>query len=143
MTTLLGTLDMDIVEITPERVEVTMPISPKVLQPWGYLHGGATLALLETAASYGAAERTDAAVERPFGINMNVTHKKSGVAGQVRGIATLEREEPSSNGGRKQFWHVEALDDADDVLSEGTFLSLIVPLERLKEKDIPIPDLEQ
>ena len=81
MKTLLDVLGISVVEITPDHVELTMPISGDVLQEWGFLHGGATLALLESAASYGAAARTDPAVERPFGINLDVTHRKSGKLG--------------------------------------------------------------
>ena len=40
------------------------------------------------------------------------------------GFADLEHEDPSY-GGRKQFWHVVAKDDAGDVVSEGTFITKI------------------
>lgn len=138
--TMLDTMDVTVVEITPDHVELTMPIGPKVLQEWGFLHGGATLALLESAASYGAAARTDASIERPFGINVNVSHRKSGLHGTVRAVADIDREEPSRNGGRKQFWRVAAYDDAGDVLSEGAILTLVVPLSRLEDLGREVPE---
>lgn len=142
MKTLLDVLGISVVEITPDRVELTMPISENVLQEWGFLHGGATLAVLESAASYGAAVRTDPAVERPFGININVSHRKSGkLGGMVRGIAEIDREEPSRHGGRKQFWRVVAYDQDGDVLSEGTMLTMVSPLTRLAEKGIEAPEI--
>ena len=142
MKTLLDVLGISVVEITPDHVELTMPISGDVLQEWGFLHGGATLALLESAASYGAAARTDPAVERPFGINLDVTHRKSGkLGGVVRGVADIDREEPSRHGGRKQFWRIVAYDEAGDVLSEGTMLTMISPLSRLVEKGIEAPEI--
>ncbi len=140
MKTLLDVLDISIVEVTPDHVELTMPISESVLQEWGFLHGGATLAVLETAASYGAAARIDPETERPFGINLDVTHRKSGkLGGLVRGVADIDREEPSRRGGRKQFWRIAAYDETGDVLSEGTMLTMIVPLSRLEEKGIEVP----
>src|SRR5258708_2122254 len=48
------TLQMQVVEATPERVVMTMPVTAQHLQPWGYLHGGASVALAETAATLGA-----------------------------------------------------------------------------------------
>jgi 1,4-dihydroxy-2-naphthoyl-CoA hydrolase len=48
------TLQMNIVEATTERVVMTMPVTAQHLQPWGYLHGGASVALAETAATVGA-----------------------------------------------------------------------------------------
>lgn len=142
MKTLLDTLDIRIVDITPDHVELRMPITEKLLQEWGFLHGGATLAILESAASYGAAARTDPDTERPFGINLDVTHRKSGnVGGMVRAVADIDREEPSRHGGRKQFWRVVAYDEAGDVLSEGTMLTMVTPISRLKEKGLPVPPI--
>src|SRR6266496_6300834 len=48
------TLQMTIVEQSPDRVVMTMPVTAYHLQPWGYLHGGASIALAETAATLGA-----------------------------------------------------------------------------------------
>lgn len=48
------TLQMQVVEATSERVVMTMPVTAQHLQPWGYLHGGASIALAETAATIGA-----------------------------------------------------------------------------------------
>ncbi len=142
MTSFCDLLQMNIVSVTPKRVELTMPITPEVLQVWGFLHGGATLALLETAASYGAAANTNPETERPFGINVNVSHRKSGKQGSVRGVATLEKEELSRNGGRKQFWQVYAYNDEGEVLSEGRVLTMVSSIEYLKGKGIEIPQID-
>lgn len=128
------TMHIEVVERSPERVEVTMPIIPDFFQPHGLLHGGATIVLLETAASYGAEERCDFSAELPFGLETTIRHRKPGRSGTLRGVAELEREEPS-HGGRKQFWHVVATDDAGDVVSEGTFITKVVTLEHLAEKE--------
>jgi len=51
---LAQTLQMQVVEAIPERIVMTMPVTAQHLQPWGYLHGGASIALAETAATLGA-----------------------------------------------------------------------------------------
>lgn len=107
-----------------------MPIAPAILQPFGFVHGGATIALLESVASVGAEESVDLERERPFGIEVQVRHRKSGVSGMLRGVAVLDRTE-----GRKQFWAVAAYDDEGDVVSDGEIVTKIVSLERLAEKE--------
>lgn len=111
------------------HVEATMPITPEFHQPFGFLHGGATIALLETVASVGTERNTDFDKERPFGIDVHVRHRKSGKSGTLRGVADLARRE-----GNKLFWTVVAYDDEGDVVSDGEIMTKIVSLERLAEK---------
>ena len=54
MTNLLETFEMQIEETSEGKVVISMPVTDKVKQPFGYLHGGATIALGETACSLGA-----------------------------------------------------------------------------------------
>lgn len=115
-------------EQSTERVEAIMPITDALRQPFGVLHGGVTIALLEAVASQGAALMADFEVEVPFGIEANIRHRKSGKEGSVRGVASLNRIE-----GSKQIWDVVAYDDEGDVMSDGTFTTKIVSYERLAE----------
>ena len=125
-----STLGIEYTEVSPTRVVAAMPITPAILQPYGFVHGGATIALLESVASVGAEESVDLERERPFGIEVQVRHRKSGVSGMLRGVAVLDRIE-----GRKQFWAVAAYDDGGDVVSDGEIVTKIVSLERLAEKE--------
>ena len=59
MTNLLETFEMKIEQKEDGKVVVSMPVTDKVKQPFGYLHGGASLALGETACSIGAAHLID------------------------------------------------------------------------------------
>lgn len=127
-------LGVETVFADKKRVEVTMPITPDLYQPFGFLHGGVTLALLETAASIGAELNTNFEEELPFGIDVSVRHRKSGKEGMLRAEAILDREEPSFGGVMKQYWSVVAYDDAGDVVSDGIIMTKIVPLSRLAEK---------
>ena len=132
--TLLDTLHVEIVEITRTRCEARLPITPEVCQMHGFVHGGTTLALLETVASMGANECADLARERPFGTVVSVRHRKPGVKGWLRGVAELASERAGSHGSRVQLWNVAAYDDEGDVISEGTVETKIVTLARLEEK---------
>jgi uncharacterized protein (TIGR00369 family) len=56
---LADVLGIEIVELTPKRVIATMPVDQRTRQPFGILHGGASVALAETVASLGAVMNTD------------------------------------------------------------------------------------
>lgn len=115
---------------SPDRVVATMPIDGSKLQPMGALAGGATITLLETVASRGAAERTDFDTERCFGYDVTIHHRKPGLKGMVTGIAEIDRVE-----GDTQYWSVRALDDSGDALSYGMVVTKIVSLSYLAQKD--------
>src|SRR6185503_2554697 len=51
--TLLKTLGIELVEMRKDRVVARMPVTPRICQPFGLLHGGASVALAETVASTG------------------------------------------------------------------------------------------
>lgn len=127
---LVGLLGIRFTEETPDRCEAVMPITDDIRQPFGLVHGGATLALLETAASRAAELRADLEAERPFGTRIDVRHLKPGRAGSVRGVAEIDHVESV-----KQIWRVTAYDDEGDVMSTGTFETKIVTLEYLSRKE--------
>lgn len=129
----ISTLGIEFTEVGLERVEAVMPITESIAQPFGYVHGGATISLLESVASRGSMARCDLEHELPFGVEISVRHRKSGVAGSVRGVATFDREEPSKSGkgGVRQYWNVTAYDDAGDVMSGGVVMMRVVPKDRL------------
>lgn len=112
-----------------DRVEGTMPVDESVRQTFGYLHGGATIALMETVASRGAWLNCSPD-EIPFGVDVHVAHRSHMQSGQLTCVATLAKEEPSSKGYRKQTWDVVAESDQGAVVSEGEILCLIVPKPR-------------
>lgn len=126
-----GLVGITFLEQSPDRSVAKFELREQLYQPFGFLHGGATLTLLEAVASRCAALRTDFTRERPFGIHIDVWHKNPGKTGTIYGIAELDHEE-----GTKQIWHVTALDDKETVISEGTFMTKITPLSRLDEKGI-------
>lgn len=129
------TLGVRFTQAGPDYAEAVMPITPALLQPFGFLHGGATLALLETVASAGGELACDGETEQPFGVESTIRHKKSGREGDTaRGVAKLVDRKPSTKVGYKLYWEVTAYDGAGDVLSEGTFVVKVVPKDYLAQK---------
>ena len=91
--------------------------------------GGVTLALVEAAASRAVDMRADYEKERPFGVHIEIDHKKPGRQGVLRAIATFDHQEKN-----KQIWNIEVRDEDDDIVSDGIFVTKIVSLERLAQK---------
>ncbi len=79
-------MGVKLVEISPERVVATMPVEGNT-QPYGLLHGGASVVLAETLGSTAAA--LNAAPGRfAVGADINATHHRSATKGVVTGVAT-------------------------------------------------------
>ncbi|WP_283169637.1 PaaI family thioesterase [Curtanaerobium respiraculi] len=129
-------LNISIIREGKNRVVAEMPIVPELFQPHGFLHGGATLSLLETAASRGAELNADLGRELPFGTSVQVKHRKPGKRGRLRGVAELVCDTEYAPGARVQQWKVAAYDDAGDIVSEGTLETKIVSFEYFERKNM-------
>ena len=75
--TLIAALGMEFLEVGQGKVIATMPVDERTRQPFGYLHGGASVALAETVASVGAAAIIDSEKEICFGLEINANHIRS------------------------------------------------------------------
>jgi 1,4-dihydroxy-2-naphthoyl-CoA hydrolase len=79
-------MGIELVEISPERVVATMPVAGNT-QPYGLLHGGASVVLAETLGSVGSA--LHAMPDRlSVGVDINATHHRAATSGVVTGTAT-------------------------------------------------------
>ena len=79
-------MGVELVEISPERVVATMPVEGNT-QPYGLLHGGASVVLAETLGSVAAALNATAG-RFAVGTDINATHHRSATKGLVTGVAT-------------------------------------------------------
>lgn len=90
----LGELDrkmgVEIVEESPEKVVVTMPIDGN-RQSLGLLHGGAMVAVGEAAGSWAAVKHASTMGKVAVGVDVNATHHASGRVGSVTVTATAIR----------------------------------------------------
>jgi uncharacterized protein (TIGR00369 family) len=79
-------MGIELTEISAERVVGTMPVAGNT-QPYGLLHGGASVVLAETLGSVGSAVHA-APDKLSVGIEINATHHRSATSGTVTGVAT-------------------------------------------------------
>ena len=85
-----------------DYVKGTMPVDERTKQPYGILHGGASLGLAETLASTGAGLCIDNSKYKIVGQEINANHLRSATEGLVTGIAS-----PVFVGQRTQVWEVK------------------------------------
>lgn len=104
--TMLGALGIEIKELTSERVTATMPVHAATHQPFGLLHGGASVALAETVASIGTWNLIDQEHEIAVGLEINANHIKSVRSGVVTAIGT-----PLHKGRATMVWDIKIVDE--------------------------------
>ena len=123
--TLLSTLGIEIVEQTAERVVARMPVGPAVMQPFGLLHGGASVALAETIASMAAWMNVDRDKFNVVGIEINANHLRAVREGVVTGVAL-----PINVGRRIQVWDVRITDDKGRMVCISRCTVAVVPKDQ-------------
>ena len=117
-----GALGIQIVEITADHVIATMPVNARTHQPFGVLHGGASVALAETAASLGAAGRIDRERFLAMGQEINANHLRPKSEGVVTATAV-----PVHVGRTSQVWSIEIRDEQGRLVCISRCTVAIVP----------------
>jgi 1,4-dihydroxy-2-naphthoyl-CoA hydrolase len=79
-------MGIELTEMSAERVVATMPVEGNT-QPYGLLHGGASVVLAETLGSVGSSIHGHP-THYPVGVDINATHHRSATTGVVTGVAT-------------------------------------------------------
>jgi 1,4-dihydroxy-2-naphthoyl-CoA hydrolase len=122
--TLLEQLGIELIEVGADFLKARMPVDQRTRQPAGVLHGGASVALAETLASWAATFCVDPAQHHCVGIEINANHVRPAADGWVYGTAR-----PVNLGRTIQVWEVRIV-NADDKLvciSRVTMAVLNVP----------------
>lgn len=108
---LLETLGITEVENANGKCIVEMPITDKVLQPLGFVHGGINVVLAETAASLGTFKMI-AEDEIAFGMEVNANHLKAKREGVLTATAVLKH-----GGSTVHVWEIEVTDEDDALVA--------------------------
>jgi len=105
--TLMEHLGIECIELGDDYLVARMPVDQRTHQPAGLLHGGASMALIESLGSMGSSLLLDMAKEQPVGIEINANHISGVRSGSVLGTARI------IHAGRKtHVWQVDIRDEA-------------------------------
>lgn len=105
--TLTDHMGIEFTEVGPDFIRGRMPAVARNFQPYGIVHGGASVVLAETLGSCGAAWSVDRETHRAFGQEVNANHLRPVSKGWVNGVAR-----PVHRGLRSQVWTIDLTDDA-------------------------------
>lgn len=120
--TLIGALGIETVTLEKDLVVMTMPVDHRTKQPVGFLHGGASVALAESAASVGASLNVDLESFSVFGIEINANHIKS----KRDGIVTAKAI-PAHIGKTTMVWEVNIVDEDEKLICISRCTIGVVP----------------
>ncbi|CAI8168772.1 MAG: Putative esterase [Polaribacter sp. SA4-10] len=119
--TLMETLDIEYIDVGEDYLTAKMPVTPKLHQPYGQLHGGATAALAESVGS--AASNFFINTDNQFinGIQLSINHIKSKREGIVYATAKNIHKGKSTH-----LWEVTIIDEKDQLISVAKMTNIVL-----------------
>ena len=122
--TLMETLEIKYTDVSldPPMLKATMPVNPRVHQPAGLLHGGATAALAESLGSASSFMLIDREKFSVVGIELSCNHVRSKTDGVVEATATVIHQ-----GGSTHLWEIEVKDEAGKLISHCKLTNMVIP----------------
>ena len=119
--TMVGHIGIEIMEAGKDYVSGRMPVDKRTTQPYGLLHGGASVAFAESLGSLAGSFHIDWEKQAVVGIEINANHLKSVRSGWVYGTAT-----PVKIGKRIQVWNINITnEDKEDVCISRLTLAVV------------------
>ena len=119
--TMVENLGIEIIDVGHNFISGKMPVDERTKQPFGLLHGGASVALAETLGSIGAGMQIDHSSQSVVGIEINANHLKSVKTGWVFGKATAIRV------GRKiQVWEIDIKNEDGDFVCKSRLTLAVI-----------------
>ena len=115
-------LGINFTDLTEDSLSATMPVTPKVHQPYGILHGGASCVLAETLGSCLSVLHLDTNKVVPVGTNINSNHLRSKKEGMVTGTARFIRK-----GNTMHVSEIEIRDEKGNLINHTTMTNNIIP----------------
>lgn len=120
--TLMETLDIEYVDVGEDFLLAKMPVTPKVHQPDGVLHGGATAALAESVGSAASYVFLDGNKYFVRGLEISANHVKSVKEGFVYARATILHK-----GRTTQLWQIRVTNEDDQLVSLCKLTTIALP----------------
>jgi len=120
--TLGETLGIVFTEIGPDYLRAGMPVNNSTKQPFGLLHGGASVALAETMGSVASWCAVNRDLFIGVGIEINANHIKSVTQGRVEAICKAIKV-----GGKLHVWEIRIFDEKKELCCISRFTCMVVP----------------
>lgn len=120
-----GHIGIEFIEHGDDWLKARMPVDRRTHQPYGRLHGGASVALAETAASMAASLTVDPAQNAVVGMEINANHIRPVRDGFVYAVAKAE-----AVGRTTQVWTIRITDEAARLVCLSRITMAVIPAPR-------------
>jgi 1,4-dihydroxy-2-naphthoyl-CoA hydrolase len=120
-----GHLGMEVVDCGDDWLRMRMPVDARTHQPFGRLHGGASVALAETVGSIAANQCIDRSRRVAVGQEINANHIRPAYDGWVYATAR-----PEALGRSSQVWSIRIQDEAGRLVCISRFTVALIDVER-------------
>ena len=111
---MVGLLDIRFETVTDDTLEATMPVDSRTQQPFGLLHGGASVVLAETLGSV-AGYLCSEGEQKVVGLEVNANHIRSARGGRVRGVCKA-----------LHVWQIEIFDEQSRLCCSSRLTTAVI-----------------
>lgn len=123
--TMVSHCGIEITEIGEDFIKGTMPVDHRTVQPFGLLHGGASVVLAETLGSIAGGLTVKMGEETVVGLEINANHVKSARSGLVTGTATNIHI-----GKRTQIWEIRIENEDKELVCISRLTLAVIPVRK-------------
>ena len=120
-----GHLGIEFVEVSNETITARMPVDQRTKQPYGRLHGGASVALAETVGSVAASLTVDREKFATVGMEINANHIRPAYDDYVYATAT-----PVNIGRTTQIWSIRIVNEQGKLVCISRFTVAVITIEQ-------------
>lgn len=122
---LIGALGIEMKELSNGKVIATMPVDERTKQPFGLLHGGASVALAESVASVGGFQLVDGTKQAVVGLEINANHVRGVRSGHVIAEGNILHR-----GKTTMIWDVKIRDEEGNLVCVSRCTLAIIDLPK-------------
>ena len=123
--TLMQTLDIEYIDVGEDYLVAQMPVTSRVHQPDGVLHGGASVALAESVGSAASFLFLNGQEVMIRGLEISANHIKSKKEGMVYAKASFIHK-----GRTTQIWNIDIVDEKDVLISKAKLTTIVLPKKK-------------
>jgi 1,4-dihydroxy-2-naphthoyl-CoA hydrolase len=124
--TLMETLEIEYIDAGEDFLVAQMPVNPRIHQPMGLLHGGASVALAESVGSAASMLFVNNDLSEIRGIEISANHLRAKRNGMVTGTARIVHQGKSIH-----LWEIKITDENDKLISICKLTNMVLPKRKI------------
>jgi uncharacterized protein (TIGR00369 family) len=118
----MQTLDIEYIDAGEDFLVAKMPVNPRVHQPMGLLHGGASAALAESVGSAASIIFVNPEKQEVRGIELSINHLRAKREGEIFATARIIHQGRSIH-----LWEIKITDEEGKLISLCKLTNMILP----------------